>query len=50
VYVYRYTSRDYFEQVHLTSEPFKAFKDTLGSFEWVEPMALKLYEEQDIGF
>lgn len=46
----RYVSKAYVETVHWQSEPFKKLKDSLGSLEWVEPMAIKTYQERDVGF
>jgi hypothetical protein len=46
----RYTSKQYVESVHWQSEPFKRLKEGLGSLDWVEPMAIRTYQERDVGF
>jgi hypothetical protein len=43
-------SREYVERVHFKSEPFLQLKESLSSLEWVEPVALKMYTELDVGF
>lgn len=45
-----YVSKQYVEEVHFQSEPFKKLQGALGGLEWVEAPSMKMYKELDVGF
>jgi hypothetical protein len=49
---HRYTSKEYVDNVHWQSQPFKDFQAAVAALklEWVSPLSATTYTERGIGF